>query len=225
VFYADWTAQWILIVVVLFVYMTFYTKKETRKRYVPKSQRSYVSRMTHRLGATIETFITWVWKVLGNHVYKMKTKRHRRKARYDPNYKRRTRFKRIPLFPFIIAMQGIHATEGKSKYNTPFDTDSVLLHIDNCTTACMSPYKSDFITRLVPIRKRIKGVGGTVNGIMMGTMKLTIEDDEGVPHDIIIPSSFYVPRLSIKTIEPTALGTEGQGQSSYETWHMVCNIQ
>jgi hypothetical protein len=150
----------------------------------------------------LETFITWVSNVLGNHVYKMKTKRHRRKARYDPNYKRRTRFKRIPLFPFIMAMQGIHATEGKLKYNTPFDTNSVLLRINNCAMACMLPYKSDFITRLVPIRKRIKGVGGTANGIMMSTMKLTIEDNEGVPHDIIIPDSFYVPDCPSRLLSP-----------------------
>jgi hypothetical protein len=107
--------------------------------------------MMHRPGATLETFVTWVWNVLGSHVYKMKTKWHRQKAHYDPNYKQHTQFKHMPLFPFIIAMQGIHATEGKSKYHTPFDTDSVLLCIDNCAMVCMSPYKMDFITPLVPI--------------------------------------------------------------------------
>jgi hypothetical protein len=201
VFYASRAAQWILVVVVLLVYMTFYSTSGTSKQYVPKSQRSYISRVTHRLGATLETFVIWVWKVLDNHVYKMKTKRHRRKARYDPNCKRRTRFKRIPLFPFIIAMQGL-TTEGKSKYNTPFDTDSVLLRIDNCATVCMSPYKSDFIIPLVPMRKSIKGVGGTVKGVMMGTMKLTIEDDQGVPHDIRIPGSFYVPDCPSRLLSP-----------------------
>jgi hypothetical protein len=72
VFYADQAAQWILVVIVLFVYMTFYGGSGTPKQYVPKSQRSYVSRVMHRLGATLETFVTWVWNVLGNHVYRMK---------------------------------------------------------------------------------------------------------------------------------------------------------
>jgi hypothetical protein len=80
-------------------------------------------------------------------------------------------------------MQGL-MTVGKSKFNNPFDTDSVLLRIDNCAMVCMSPYKSDFVTSLVPMRKSIKGVGGTVKGVMMGTMKLTIEDDQDVPHNI-----------------------------------------
>ena len=99
-------------------------------------------------------------------------------------------------------MQGIHATEGKLKYNTPFDTSLVLLCINNCAMVCMLPYKLDFITLLVPIQKKVKGVGGTVKGIMMGTMKLMIEDDKGVPHDIIIPGSFYVPNCPLRLLSP-----------------------
>jgi hypothetical protein len=102
----------------------------------------------------------------------------------------------------MLAMQGTRDVEGKRNYSTPFDTDSVLLRVDNCASACMSPYKEDFITPLVPISKKVKGIGGTIKGIMQGTMRLTIEDDKGVPHDIIVPGSYYVPDCPLRLLSP-----------------------
>jgi hypothetical protein len=66
----------------------------------------------------------------------------------------------------------------------------------------MSPYKDDFITPLVPISKKVKGIGGTIKGIMQGTMRLTIEDDKGVPHNIIVPDSYYVPDCPSRLLSP-----------------------
>jgi hypothetical protein len=99
-------------------------------------------------------------------------------------------------------MQGITKTEGSRNNHTPFDTDSMLMRVDNCTTACMSPHKSDFIMPLVPICKTITGVGGTLKGIMTGTMKMVIEDDNGVPHEIIAPDSLYVPHCPSRLLSP-----------------------
>ena len=55
---------------------------------------------------------------------------------------------------------------------------------------------------LVPIHKRIKGVGDTLKGIMTGTMKMVIEDDNGVPHEIIAPDSLYVPHCPSRLLSP-----------------------
>jgi hypothetical protein len=112
-------------------------------------------------------------------------------------------------------MQGIH--EGKSNYNTPFDTDSALLRIDYCATACMSPIKSDFITPLIPIKKKVRGIGGTLKGIMTATMKISIEDDNGVPHDIIAPGSFYVPNCPSRLLSPQHWAQNAK--DNYPKWH------
>ena len=117
-------------------------------------------------------------------------------------------------------MQGTRDVEGKRNYTTPFDTDSVLLRVDNCASACMSPHKSDFITPLVPIRKRVKGIGGTVKGIMKATMKVTIEDDNGVPHHIIVPDSYYVPDCPSRLLSPQhwAQKTKDNHPKRHGTW-------
>jgi hypothetical protein len=57
----------------------------------------------------------------------------------------------------------------------------------------MLPFKSNFITLLVPINKKVRGVRGTAMGIMTDPMKMVIKDDNGVSHDIIAPNSFYGP--------------------------------
>ena len=94
-------------------------------------------------------------------------------------------------------INGIH------KERVPFDTDSVPLRIDNCATASLLPHKSDFIGVLVPVRRRIHGIGGSVQcDIMMGTLRFSIEDDDGVIHDIIILDLFYVPDATSHLLSP-----------------------
>jgi hypothetical protein len=67
----------------------------------------------------------------------------------------------------------------------------------------MSPYTKDFVGILVPVRKlRIRGIGGSVKGIMMGTVKWQIEDDNGMTHTITIPGSYYVPDAPSRLLSP-----------------------
>ena len=110
--------------------------------------------------------------------------------------------------------------EGVRKEGLPFDTDSVLLRVDNCATASMSPHKGDFIGILKPVRKRIKGIGGTVSGIMMGTVKWRIEDDNGMTHEIIIPESFYVPNAPSRLLSPQHWAQQAKDNhpKRYGTW-------
>ena len=95
------------------------------------------------------------------------------------------------------------AYEGIRKEGVPFDADSVPLRVDNCATASLLPHKSDFIGVLVPVRRRIHGIGRSVQrGIMMGTLRLRIEDDNGAMHDILIPELFYVPDATSRLLSP-----------------------
>ena len=64
-----------------------------------------------------------------------------------------------------------------------FDTDAKAIRVDNCASYCISNDKRDFITPLKKVNKSLKGLGGTLADIYSGTIKWSIEDDDGVPHD------------------------------------------
>ncbi len=73
-----------------------------------------------------------------------------------------------------------------------FDTDARGIRIDNCASYCISNDKKDFITPLKKVNKKLKGLGGTLADIYSGTIKWSIEDDDGVSHDWVIPDGLYV---------------------------------
>lgn len=86
-----------------------------------------------------------------------------------------------------------------------FDTDSFPIRIDNCCTKSMSCYKEDFVPgTLKKCRTRmIKGVGGIQVKIQLeGTILWHILDDNGEPHDIVIPASCYVPSSGVRLMSP-----------------------
>ena len=85
----------------------------------------------------------------------------------------------------IIAMKANHSHQDEV---ARFDTDAKAIRIDNCASYCISNDKKDFITPLKKINKNLKGLGGTLADIYSGTIKWSIEDDDGVPHDWVIPN-------------------------------------
>jgi hypothetical protein len=82
--------------------------------------------------------------------------------------------------------------KGIHKERVAFDTDLVLLRVDNCWTASMLPHKSVFIGRCAGACTEEDSRNRWVvqHGIMMGTLKFLIKDDIGAIHDIIISKSF-----------------------------------
>ena len=91
-----------------------------------------------------------------------------------------------------IAAQSTAATAPKL---ATFDTDSYTIKVDNCCTKSISSYLDDFIESQVPLTtRRVKGVQGYVTGpVYQGTIKWNITDDNGTPHIINLPGSYYVP--------------------------------
>ena len=87
---------------------------------------------------------------------------------------------RTVLVNEVITMQ---AHMSKHTTNASFDTDSVPVVIDNRCSSFMSNESSDFDGKLRPVKRVIKGFGGsrTYNG-MMGTIKWKVEDDSGKVH-------------------------------------------
>jgi hypothetical protein len=88
-------------------------------------------------------------------------------------------------------------------FSQMFDTDSVLIGIDNRCTACISPVLSDFIHPPEPVSTTLIGFGGKpTTGLRKGTLKWSWEDDTGKNHVHIIPDSYYVPQATIRLLSP-----------------------
>ena len=84
-----------------------------------------------------------------------------------------------------------------------FDTDSGPVGIDNRCSACISGYIQDFETPPVPTNRTIKGFGGsTTTGVMVGTIKWKVFDDEGNQHTFRIPHSYYVQGCGMRLFSP-----------------------
>ena len=101
-----------------------------------------------------------------------------------------------------------------------FDTDSIPLCIDNCATKCLSPYIDDFETAPISTNQTIKGIGGAMNDVMIGTISWSIEDDEGRPHRIRIPNSIYLKGATTRLLSPQHWAQEAKDNKPQEdgTW-------
>lgn len=69
----------------------------------------------------------------------------------------------------------------------------------------MTPNRRDFIsyTKLEPGREEpVRGLGGLVNAIGKGTVRYTIEDDEGNPYVFEIEDTWHVPTAPIRLVNP-----------------------
>jgi hypothetical protein len=99
----------------------------------------------------------------------------------------------------VIAMKARQAHHDEA---ARFDTDAKAIRIDNCASYCISNDTRDFITPLKRINKKLKGLGGTLTEVYSGTIKWSIEDDTGVPHDIVIPNGLYVKDSPSKLLSP-----------------------
>ena len=89
-----------------------------------------------------------------------------------------------------------------------YDTDSYNIGIDNHASYCMSNAKADFTGPLRKARVRIKGVGGNLNSVMLGTLRWTIQTDAGKKVQVTIPNLYYVPVLPIRLLSPQHLAQE-----------------
>ena len=91
----------------------------------------------------------------------------------------------------VITMQ---AHMSNNTTNASFDTDLGPVVIDNQCSSCMSNNSSDFDGKLRPVKRFIKGFGGSrTYNVMMGTIKWKVEDNSGKVHTFRIPNSYCVP--------------------------------
>ena len=72
------------------------------------------------------------------------------------------------------------ANDRRRSKATMFDTDAKLIRVDNCASYSISNDPADFTTKLRPVKRKLKGLGGTINEIQTGTIRWEIQDDDGV---------------------------------------------
>ena len=127
----------------------------------------------------------------------------------------------------IMCLAGVVGKEAGSSIAT-FDTDSELVGIDNRSSVCMSPHRSDFIGKLIKSKRFIKAFGGTKSfDIYIGTLKWVFDDDEGVERTVYVPESFYIPEAPARLLSPQhwaqeayAMSDTGDPDATYcETFH------
>ena len=122
----------------------------------------------------------------------------------------------------LTIVYGFHSTtetyQGRSMIH--FDTDSKPLKIDNCATRSISNNIDDFVGTLTPSSAAITGIGGKIEQVMEGTICWWIEDDEGHPHKILLPGSFYAKSSPSCLLSPQHWAQTAKDNSPYPngTW-------
>ena len=188
-------ANYALAVTIILCYTLFWQADNEARPYVPKSKRpkhcAWLTLSIKRLTDAIKQ-----WEV-GQKSRKKRTKRA--SIRYSPCTMAHRRTRAV-LVNEVIAMQ-THMS--KHTNNASFDTDSGSVGIDNRCSGCMSDKASDFDGELRPVKRTIKGFGGSKTyNVMMGTLKWKIEDDDGKIHTFRIPNSYYVPDGGVRLLSP-----------------------
>jgi hypothetical protein len=101
---------------------------------------------------------------------------------------------------FANSSQHVPGQRRNRPQDVTFDSDSFLIHVDNCASRSISNDKSHFesIRPLDPSdNDRIYGPSGEAAPIKgKGTIKWRIEDDDGVIHTIKLKNSLYVPAFT-----------------------------
>ena len=83
-----------------------------------------------------------------------------------------------------------------------FDTDSIQLGVDSCATSCMTNDKKDYVPgTMVRINRGIRGLGHT-RAEWKGTVRWTIQDDNGVPFQFEIHDVLLVTNLPFRIFSP-----------------------
>jgi hypothetical protein len=89
-----------------------------------------------------------------------------------------------------------------------YNTDSFLLGVDNHATAPMTNTKDDFVQPTKTVDIKIKGINGYLSTAKVGTVRWTLQDNQGRNHQFNIPGAYLVPNLPIRLLSPQHLAQE-----------------
>jgi hypothetical protein len=83
-----------------------------------------------------------------------------------------------------------------------YDSDSFWLAVDNGASRCITNCLSDYISPPKRVNIEVRGIGGPVRANLMGTVKWSIEDDEGVVHSFLLPNTYYNADSPYRLLSP-----------------------
>jgi hypothetical protein len=213
----DWSSTLLIVL---------YWRDTHQDRYVPRRERWSQPRLmvkdfTRRLRET------WYEQMQGTPLQRMldrwyheflhdklrKRSRWKPSRRWDTKSTRHERVKRnkgaiyrVPMLAFATVAglhnEGMAFPPAAAARMQRFDSDSRPWLIDNCLTACISNRKEDFVGKLQRVQAEVKGIGGPMMVSMKGTLRWSIEDDQGVTHTFNVPDSYYAPKSPVCLFSP-----------------------
>jgi hypothetical protein len=107
--------------------------------------------------------------------------------------------------PYLSTKPSIcmHAKSPKEKPpSVSFNSDSFELLVDNGASRSITNNKKDFIDTPRLICTIIEGYSGTSEASLVGTVKWTIADDQGLEHDIILPNTILDEKAKRQILSP-----------------------
>ena len=88
-------------------------------------------------------------------------------------------------------------------HKAPFNSDSVIIHVDNCASRCITNSLGDFVRPPQKVVGRVKGMGGDKVAVSaIGTIRWTFDDDNGRTHTFLIPGTLYIPESPARLLSP-----------------------
>lgn len=99
--------------------------------------------------------------------------------------------------------------------------------MDNCASYSMTFSKKDFISEIrPPTISNIQGAGGLCKVHGSGTIKYIVEDDNNIPHELIVENALFVPDIPFRLFAVNQFSqqkentqySEGTGIYTYR-WH------
>ena len=167
----------ILLIIVFF-------EPEAPPRYNPKSRRApqtWVKACANKAKVQLARLCGKLEETMYAVLRSTSSQRHRTKRNFRFRFTylaKRVKAPNISTFPAYALHGAVTSRLDSSLRHTHFDTDSVPLRVDNCTSRSMSPYVSNFITPLQPEHyMRVQGMVEKVGGLQTGTIQWKIEDD------------------------------------------------
>jgi Reverse transcriptase (RNA-dependent DNA polymerase)/GAG-pre-integrase domain len=237
-FFNDVLGYLLLSIIVVNKY-TYYMNNDYRpssrnRAYIPKSQRSYLSRFVKTrcyketvdtlgriVGALIMPLEQWVKQFK---VTRRKRVLRRANKRIANTSRGSTKYRAIRYLLLASAVQGtIHKAhtaaaandelnEGLSKRSTEYatwDTDSYEVKVDSGCSVSISGEIRDFIPGSLKVssgKMTVQGYGSSLSSVThTGTILWKVLDDDNVIREIKIPQSLYIPGDSTRLLSPQHL--------------------
>ena len=83
-----------------------------------------------------------------------------------------------------------------------FDLDSFPIMVNNCATTLITSCLQDFVEPPSHSNKSIQGIGGGTTALKGETVTWHILDDQGCPHILTLPDTYYAPQAPHRLLSP-----------------------